>query len=53
MIIALTQKMADKSISLPQAVERVFGVAPGLRPWADVTADRIEILKNIPFFVSV
>ena len=35
-------------INLPEALKVVFGVKPGVRLRADVTADRIEIVKDIP-----
>ena len=35
-------------INLPEAVKRVFGVEPGVRLRAEVTSDRIEIVKDIP-----
>ena len=35
-------------INLPDALKRVFGVEPGVRLRAEVTADRIEIVKDIP-----
>jgi bifunctional DNA-binding transcriptional regulator/antitoxin component of YhaV-PrlF toxin-antitoxin module len=35
-------------INLPEAVKRVFGAEPGVRLRAEVTADRIEIVKDIP-----
>lgn len=35
-------------IILPEALKRVFGVEPGVRLRAEVTADRIEIVKDIP-----
>jgi len=35
-------------IVLPEALKRVFGVEPGVRLRAEVTADRIEIVKDIP-----
>lgn len=33
-------------IELPEAVKRVFGAAPGTRLRAEVTAERIEIIKD-------
>jgi AbrB family looped-hinge helix DNA binding protein len=35
-------------INLPEAVKRVFGVEPGARLRVEVTADRIEIVRDIP-----
>lgn len=35
-------------INLPEALARVFGAEPGVRLRAEVTADRIEIVKDIP-----
>lgn len=35
-------------IHLPESLQRVFCVAPGLRLRAEVTADRIEIVKDTP-----
>ena len=35
-------------IELPEALLRVFGGAPGLRIRAEVTPDRIEIVKDVP-----
>ena len=35
-------------IILPEALKRVFGVEPGVRLRAEVTSDRIEIVKDIP-----
>ncbi len=35
-------------INLPDALKRVFGVEPGVRLRAEVTSDRIEIVKDIP-----
>lgn len=35
-------------IVLPEAMKRVFGLEPGVRLRAEVTADRIEIVKDIP-----
>ena len=35
-------------INLPEAMKRVFGVEPGVRLRAEVTAGRIEIVKDIP-----
>ena len=35
-------------INLPDALKRVFGVEPGIRLRAEVTSDRIEIVKDIP-----
>lgn len=35
-------------INLPDAMKRVFGVEPGVRLRAEVTAGRIEIVKDIP-----
>jgi len=35
-------------IVLPEAMKRVFGLEPGVRLRADVTSDRIEIVKDIP-----
>ena len=35
-------------IVLPDAMKRVFGLEPGVRLRAEVTADRIEIVKEIP-----
>ena len=38
----------DGQINLPEAVKRIFGAEPGVRLRAEVTADRIEIVKDIP-----
>ena len=35
-------------INLPEALKRVFGAEPGVRVRAEVTADRIEIVKVLP-----
>ena len=35
-------------INLPDALKRVFGVEPGVRLRAEVTSDRIELVKDIP-----
>lgn len=35
-------------INLPDALKRVFGAESGVRVRAEVTADRIEIVKDIP-----
>ena len=35
-------------INLPEALKVVFGVKPGVRLRAEVTADRIEIVKDVP-----
>ncbi len=35
-------------INLPDAMKRVFGVEPGVPLRAEVTAGRIEIVKDIP-----
>ncbi len=35
-------------ITLPEPLRRVFGVKPGGRVRAEVTPDRIEIVKDIP-----
>lgn len=35
-------------INLPEALKRVFGAGPGVRVQAEVTADRIEIVKILP-----
>ncbi|MFN0080583.1 MAG: hypothetical protein ACKVY0_29295 [Prosthecobacter sp.] len=35
-------------ICLPESLKRVFGVEPGVRLRAEVTAHRIEIVKDIP-----
>lgn len=35
-------------IILPDALKRIFGVEPGVRLRAEVTSDRIEIVKDIP-----
>jgi len=35
-------------IVLPEAMKRVLGLEPGVRLRADVTSDRIEIVKDIP-----
>ena len=35
-------------INLPEALKRVFGVEPGVRLRAEVTSDRIELVKDIP-----
>jgi len=38
----------DGQINLPEALKRVFGAELGVRVRAEVTADRIEIVKDIP-----
>jgi bifunctional DNA-binding transcriptional regulator/antitoxin component of YhaV-PrlF toxin-antitoxin module len=35
-------------IELPEPLRRIFGVMPGVRIRAEVTPDRIEIVKDIP-----
>jgi len=35
-------------INLPEALKRVFGVEPGVRLRAEVTSDRIELVRDIP-----
>ena len=35
-------------IHLPDTLKRVFGAKPGIRVRAEVTADRIEIVKVLP-----
>jgi bifunctional DNA-binding transcriptional regulator/antitoxin component of YhaV-PrlF toxin-antitoxin module len=35
-------------IELPDQLRRIFGVKPGVRVRAEVTPDRIEIVKDIP-----
>lgn len=35
-------------INLPEALKRVFGVEPGVRLRAEVTSDRIELVKDMP-----
>jgi bifunctional DNA-binding transcriptional regulator/antitoxin component of YhaV-PrlF toxin-antitoxin module len=35
-------------IHLPDTLKRVFGAQPGIRVRAEVTADRIEIVKVLP-----
>ena len=35
-------------INLPEDVKRVFGAEPGERLRAEVTSDRIEIVKEMP-----
>jgi bifunctional DNA-binding transcriptional regulator/antitoxin component of YhaV-PrlF toxin-antitoxin module len=35
-------------INLPDALKRVFGAEPGVRLRAEVTSDRIEIVKEMP-----
>jgi bifunctional DNA-binding transcriptional regulator/antitoxin component of YhaV-PrlF toxin-antitoxin module len=39
-------------INLPEALKRVFGVEPGVRLRAEVTSDRIEIVKDIPMVTA-
>ncbi len=39
---------AAGQINLPDALKRVFGVEPGVRLRAEVTSDRIELVKDIP-----
>jgi bifunctional DNA-binding transcriptional regulator/antitoxin component of YhaV-PrlF toxin-antitoxin module len=39
---------AAGQIQLPEDAKRVFGAEPGVRLRAEVTADRIEIVKDIP-----
>lgn len=39
---------ASGQITLPDALRQVFGLMPGVRLRADVTADRIELVKDIP-----
>ena len=41
---------AAGQINLPDAFKRVFGVEPGVRLRAEVTADRIELVKDKPLF---
>lgn len=36
------------TLILPEAVNRIFGIKPGVRVRAEVTADRIEIVKEVP-----
>jgi bifunctional DNA-binding transcriptional regulator/antitoxin component of YhaV-PrlF toxin-antitoxin module len=38
----------DGQIHLPDDLKRAFGAEPGVRVRAEVTADRIEIVKDIP-----
>lgn len=35
-------------IDLPESLRRIFGAQPGLRLRAEVTEDRIEIVKDVP-----
>lgn len=35
-------------IELPEPLRRIFGAMPGVRIRAEVTPDRIEIVKDIP-----
>lgn len=35
-------------INLPEPLKRIFGLAPGVRLRAEVTSDRIEIVKDLP-----
>ena len=35
-------------ILLPEALQRAFGVEPGVRLRAEVTSERIEIVKDVP-----
>lgn len=35
-------------IELPESVTRVFGAEPGVRLRAEVTTDRIELVKDVP-----
>jgi len=35
-------------IELPEPLRQIFGVMPGVRIRAEVTPDRIEIVKDIP-----
>lgn len=35
-------------INLPEALKHLFGAGPGVRVEAEVTADRIEIVKVLP-----
>ena len=35
-------------IQLPEDAQRIFGAEPGVRLRAEVTADRIEIVKDTP-----
>ncbi len=35
-------------IALPEQVRSLFGLRPGVRLRAEVTADRIEIVKEVP-----
>jgi bifunctional DNA-binding transcriptional regulator/antitoxin component of YhaV-PrlF toxin-antitoxin module len=39
---------ASGQIDLPEPLRRIFGVMPGVRVRAEVTPDRIEIVKDIP-----
>jgi bifunctional DNA-binding transcriptional regulator/antitoxin component of YhaV-PrlF toxin-antitoxin module len=38
----------EGQIRLPEDAQRVFGAEPGVRLRAEVMADRIEIVKDIP-----
>src|SRR5476649_2157203 len=38
----------DGQIHLPEDLKRAFGAAPGVRVRAEVTANRIEIVKDMP-----
>jgi bifunctional DNA-binding transcriptional regulator/antitoxin component of YhaV-PrlF toxin-antitoxin module len=42
----------DGQIHLPEALKRAFGAEPGVRVRAEVTADRIEIVKEIPVAIE-
>lgn len=35
-------------IELPEQLRRIFGVKPGVRVRAEVTPDKIEIIKEVP-----
>ncbi len=39
---------ASGQIILPDSVNRLFGAEPGVRMRAEVTADRIELVKEVP-----
>ncbi|MCX6855139.1 MAG: hypothetical protein NTV80_09555 [Verrucomicrobia bacterium] len=51
MITTLTIDAAGH-INLPDALKRVFGVEPGVRLRAEVTPDRIELVKDVPIITE-
>lgn len=51
MITTLTIDAAGH-INLPDALKRIFGVEPGVRLRAEVTPDRIELVKDVPIITE-